>query len=276
MAIGKTAHDIASHRQRRLVHNSLRRGWQSQAAPWRRPAPMGAAAGGFPGRRCETAAPVAAMRAEFRRWLLAGAALLGLLCAALSAGAQGLNDTALVAALRDGGLNIYFRHAATEWSQSDDVREAGDWTSCDAARMRQLSATGRADARLVGASMRALGMPVGNVYASPYCRTVETATLFGMGEVQPTVDVMNLRAADYVGGQEAVIERARQRLSTLPAPGSNDVYVAHGNIAVAATRVYPDEAEGLVFRPLGENGFEYVGRLDPARWSELADRHGAN
>ena len=201
-----------------------------------------------------------------------GAALLGavLLLLALPGTAQTLAGEALVEALRGGGFNLYFRHAGTEWSQDDHIREPGDWTSCDPTRVRQLSDAGRADARAVGEAMRVLRVPVGGVYASPYCRTVETAELLGLGEVQTTLDVMNLRAADFAGGREAVLARTRARLSTPPAPGRNDVFVAHGNVARAATGLYPAEAEALVLRPLAEAGFEFVGRLDPAQWTALA------
>ena len=48
----------------------------------------------------------------------------------------------LVAQLRAGGYSLYFRHEATDWSQYDDIREAGDWLSCDASRVRQLSMPG--------------------------------------------------------------------------------------------------------------------------------------
>lgn len=39
-------------------------------------------------------------------------------------------DAALVDALRSGGYVLYFRHAQTDWSQTDRNREAG-WDSCD-------------------------------------------------------------------------------------------------------------------------------------------------
>jgi hypothetical protein len=42
-----------------------------------------------------------------------------------------LEGKALVEALQDGGYNIYFRHAPTDWGQHDRVEAAGDWTSCD-------------------------------------------------------------------------------------------------------------------------------------------------
>ena len=152
------------------------------------------------------------------------------------------------------------------------MSKPGDWESCDPGEVRQLSDEGREQARIVGEAMRALSVPVGDVYSSPYCRCVQTAEGMAVGEVQTTTDVMNLRAASFVGGREAVVERARQRLSTPPAAGTNTVYVAHGNVGVNATTVYPGEGEGLVFRPLGEGGFEFVGRLDPQQWRALASR----
>jgi hypothetical protein len=181
---------------------------------------------------------------------------------------------ALVHSLRQGGFNIYFRHAATDWSQSDQVRGAGDWTSCDPARIRQLSDEGRRTAREVGDAIRALGIPVGKVLASPYCRTVETATLMDLGPVETTTDVMNLRVAEYFGGRAAIVETARARLGAPPTAGTNTVIVAHGNVARESTPVYPSEAEGAVFRPDDEGGFVFVSRISPADWARLAREFG--
>ncbi len=183
-----------------------------------------------------------------------------------------LSDAQLVGALRQGGYNIYFRHAATDWSQSDQVREAGDWTSCDPSRIRQLSDDGRETARAVGAAIRALGVPVGKVLASPYCRTAETASLMELGQVETTTDVMNMRVAEYFGGREAIVKTARSRLAAKPAPGTNTVIVAHGNVARDSTPVYPGEAEGVVFLPDGDGGFSVITRVSPERWGELAGR----
>jgi broad specificity phosphatase PhoE len=177
---------------------------------------------------------------------------------------------ALIQALQAGGYNIYFRHAQTDWSQSDYIDQAGDWTSCDATRVRQLSDTGRRTARVVGEHIRTLRIPVGKVLASPYCRTVETAELMGLGVVETTTDIMNLRVAEYFGGRDAILKRARSRLAMRPPPGTNIALIAHGNVARGATDVYPDEAEAAVFRAHGDGGFTFVGRLTPAQWAKLA------
>ncbi len=176
---------------------------------------------------------------------------------------------ALLEALRDGGFNIYFRHVATDWSQSDRLRQAGDWLDCDPARMRQLSDAGRSDAVAIGAAMRRLRIPVGEVLASPYCRTMETARLMQLGEVEASTEVMNLLAAEYFGGRAAIVATARQLLSTAPPGGGNRVVVAHGNVAREATPAYPAEGEALILRPVDGAGFELVGRVKPGDWARL-------
>jgi broad specificity phosphatase PhoE len=181
-----------------------------------------------------------------------------------------LAGQALVDALRAGGFNLYFRHAATDWSADDRVAKAGDWTSCDPKKMRQLSAAGRETTRSTGNAMRALGIPVGLVYASPYCRTVETARALALGNVETTTDIMNLRVADYFGGSSAIAESTRRRLSAFPKAGTNTVLVAHGNVIKTATGEYPGEGEAVVFHPDGTGGFSVVARVRPADWGRLA------
>ncbi len=182
----------------------------------------------------------------------------------------GLPGEALVQALRQGGFTIYFRHEATDWSQSDYIMNASDWLSCDGARVRQLSAAGKQSAAATGRAIRALGIPVGRVLASPYCRTVETASLMNLGKVEPSSDVINLRVAEYFGGRSAVVATAGALLARLPHKNTNTLVVAHGNVAREATPVYPDEGEGLVFEADGQGGFRFIGRLKPADWQYLA------
>ena len=184
---------------------------------------------------------------------------------ALLASACAQSDEALLQDLRQGGYVIYFRHAATE-SQSDYVSAARDWTSCDPTRMRQLSEAGREASRRIGNAFRTLGIPVGGVAASEYCRAVETAELMDLGEVEATTDILNTRSASYVGGQEVLIKRARQRLGTPPQAGTNTVLVAHGNVISAAAGVSLSEGEAAAFRPLGNGQFEFVDNVGPEDW----------
>ena len=198
--------------------------------------------------------------------LLAGAVVLAP-AAAEEAEEQGRQ---LVQALRAGGYVLYFRHAATDWSGSDRLEASGDWESCDPARMRQLSGAGRAAARAIGDALRVLGIPVTRVLASPYCRTLETARALALGPVETTTDIMNLRAANYFGGADAVAARTRARLAQVPPAGGNTVLVAHGNVIRHATGEYPGEAGAIVFQPDGEGRFRVRARLAPEDWTRLA------
>jgi phosphohistidine phosphatase SixA len=181
-----------------------------------------------------------------------------------------LSGKALVKALRQGGYNIYFRHAATDWSQHDQVTTEGDWTSCNPARMRQLSAEGREVARRIGAAIRRLDIPIGRVLSSEYCRARETAQLMDLGPVTTTRAIMNTRAAEFVGGLDAVIKRARRVLATPPKTGTNTVLVAHGNLMRAASGAYSGEGGAAVFAPQKDGAFRLAAQIMPEDWERLA------
>lgn len=181
-----------------------------------------------------------------------------------------LTGQALIEALRQGGHNIYFRHEATDWTQDDFVTQPEDWLSCDGSKIRQLSDQGRTNARQTGAAMRKLKIPVSRVLASPYCRTMETARLMGLGEVEASTAVINMRVERFFGGQSAIVATAQALLATPPDQGTNTVIVAHGNVARMATPIYPDEGEGIVFQPDDREGFIFIGRLTSADWQILA------
>jgi len=201
---------------------------------------------------------------NFTKWVvvlfLIGVALFDVAAAQSTAAIQG---QALVAALREGGYNIYFRHAVADWSQSDQVSREGDWASCESSRMRQLSEGGRKTAHAIGETFRTLQIPIGAVFASPYCRTVQTASHMQLGPVETTTDIMNMRVAEYFGGRSAIAERTRQRLSMPPKAGTNTVLVT-------AAGVYPQEAEAIVFRPDGNGSYSFVARISPKEWMHLA------
>jgi len=204
-------------------------------------------------------------------------AVIGLALASGSAWAQP-DDAALVQALRGGGHTIYFRHAETDWSQQDHVSKPGDWTSCDGTKVRQLSDIGRETARRVGEALRALKIPVGRILSSEYCRAVETGKLMAVAPIETTLDIMNMRAAELVGGRDAVIARARTVLATPPPAGTNVIITAHGNLSRAATGAYPGEAGAGVFIADGKaaHGFRLVAELTPADWARLAQRFGGD
>jgi hypothetical protein len=73
--------------------------------------------------------------------------------------ADTLSGPALVAALRQGGLIIYFRHTSTDFGQNDDQMTGYE----DCARQRNLTEQGRGEARQIGAAIERLHLPIGDV-----------------------------------------------------------------------------------------------------------------
>src|SRR6478736_2729385 len=95
-----------------------------------------------------------------------------------------LQGRALLSALRAGGFILYFRHTSTDFGQNDERMTGYE----DCATQRNLTDAGRAEARAIGDEIRALGIPIGEVLASPFCRTMETARLvFGRATATPAV-----------------------------------------------------------------------------------------
>jgi broad specificity phosphatase PhoE len=201
---------------------------------------------------------------EFRRFALAAAILLA---AAHLAWAQQplLTGAALAEALRQGGYVLLFRHAATDWSNRDEGRSRLD----DCSTQRNLSEEGRADARRIGAAVRTLGVPIGAVWASPFCRTRETAQL-AFGRVEPTRELLwpGNAAAESVKEQHRA--GVRTRLGSAPRAGQNTVLVTHGFVIQAATDESLAEGEALVLQPGGGQQFRRVARIKPGDWADLS------
>jgi broad specificity phosphatase PhoE len=184
--------------------------------------------------------------------------------AAAAAPAQGHapSPPALVGELRHGGLILYFRHTATDFGQSDEGMTGYE----DCARQRNLIDRGREDARRIGAAIRRLDLPIGDVLASPFCRTLETARLI-FGRATPTPAVRGGPARPESAERYAEL---RSLLSTAPRAGTDLVIVSHGNpFHAVASGAYLAEGEAAVIRPLGVRGFEIVGRIPPAEWEAL-------
>ncbi len=173
--------------------------------------------------------------------------ILGLLCATASA------QTDLVVRLQGGGYNLFFRHAITDGQDPNKVNPPNE-TLSNCASQRPLNEEGRAQAREIGRRITELGIPIGEVYASPICRCEETARL-AFGRVT-TVDWLVARR-----GQS--MPRLNQALRSVPSTGwltktptgKNNVFVGH-NITFSEYLVGREfggprleEGEALVIEP---------------------------
>src|SRR5262245_14532661 len=170
----------------------------------------------------------------------------------------------LLAELRKGGYVLYFRHAATDFSQNDEKMKRYE----DCADQRNLVDRGRADARAAGEAIRRLGIPIERVLASPFCRTVETAQLlFGRAE-----KMQEVRGGPAVPAGSERYAALNKILSTPVRPGANVVVVSHGNpFYSVAGPPYLAEGEAAVVRPLGAD-FQILARIRVDGWDALRGR----
>jgi phosphohistidine phosphatase SixA len=174
-------------------------------------------------------------------------------------------DRQLVEALRGGGYNVYFRHGATDASQTDsDPKNLGN-----CATQRNLTDAGRTQARTIGDAFRTLAIPVNQVLSSEYCRALEYSRL-AFNKAEP---VPSLVLPDPLTDQEKAqnTEAVKQLLATPPQAGTNTILVAHSpNIRLAAGVDLPVEGTAAVFRVQGQGAPVLLARILPDEWSVLA------
>lgn len=181
---------------------------------------------------------------------------LALLSLVLAAGcAWGEPSAELLALLRGGGYVLYLRHTSTDFSQNDARMKGFE----DCANQRNLTDQGRSEARALGQHIQRLKIPIGEVLASPYCRTMETARLaFGKASATNEVRGGPAEASRY--------EPLKKLLSAPVAKGANRVISSHGNPFIAlAGPPYLAEGEVAVVRPEGDR-FSVIARIRLSDW----------
>lgn len=200
--------------------------------------------------------------------LLAGVALL-LLPAGGALGVQALKPrlegAALVEALKGGGHTILMRHVSTEPVAPDPAL----FNLRDCSTQRGLSEQGRHEAKLIGRSFAKLGIPVGQVLSSPYCRCLETGKLaFGRvteSELLSVGDTLSVPEKSERGSE------VRKLLATAPPPGGNTVLITHtGTLLYSFGLDSRPEGIAHVFKRGPAGNADYVGRLVPDDWPRLA------
>ena len=131
----------------------------------------------------------------------------------------------------------------------------------DCSTQRNLSETGRGQARRTGAALRAAGLSFDAVWTSGWCRAKETAVLMNVG---PVVEVPALNS--HFAGRGDAQDQARQvreRLSELP-PDARVLMVSHQvNIRALAARSTAS-GEIVVARRERDGGLTPIGTVQIA------------
>ena len=185
-----------------------------------------------------------------QKFLTAGLVLL--LLAVTAAAAE---PDRLVEQIGTGGHVLMIRHANAPGNGDPDHFRIGD-----CATQRNLDDRGRSQARRIGQWLRSRGIASARVYASQWCRCLETAALIGLGPVAelPALNSFYERPRDRAPN----LATLRSFLVKQPADGTLIVLVTHFVTISAITGEGVSSGEGVVMRLKGADGAEVRGRLD--------------
>ena len=173
---------------------------------------------------------------------------------------------ALVRALQRGGYVIVMRHASSPREVPDKQTANPDNVKPE----RQLDATGRATAAAMGKALRALNVPIGEIYTSPTYRALETLRLAQLPNPMPVAELGD-NGQSMSGGTDAQAAWLQKKVTQFPT-GTNTLLVTHfPNL----TRAFPRDATGvedgeaLIFAPDGKGGAKVVARVKIEDWPKL-------
>jgi broad specificity phosphatase PhoE len=185
---------------------------------------------------------------------------ISLIAVILAAGTANADDVEadLAVRMQSGGYVLLIRHA--------DAPGTGDpagFRLDDCRTQRNLSGSGREQARSIGIWLRGQGVEHARVYSSEWCRCLETAELLGLGPVTPLPALNSFfqRPED----REPNLAALEQFLNAQPRDGSLIVLVTHQVTMTALTGVYPASGEGVLLRLEEPGALRPVGRFGFSR-----------
>jgi hypothetical protein len=197
------------------------------------------------------------------------AILLGMLVTG-TAQAEPLSGAALVTPLHQGGYILLMRHA----SSPPEAPTVGTAESDNPRLERQLDEAGRGSAQAMGQAIKALNIPVGEVWSSPTYRALQTVHLAGLPSPKTAFELGD-------GGQSMQATSKGQavwlqaKVAERPLAGTNTIIVTQfPNIrdALGENAAGLTEGEALILRPGGAGADAIVGRVKIEQWPTLASQ----
>jgi uncharacterized protein YcnI/phosphohistidine phosphatase SixA len=170
----------------------------------------------------------------------------------------------LYKALREGGHVIFMRHAKTDVYGQDKEADAAKIENVPCDKQRNLSPAGIEATKETATSWDTLKIPVGQVKASPYCRTRDTARLLVGGKTYE--DDSSLAPTDETTAHLG--EMLREAFSKPPAAGTNTVLIGHVLSIFYYDGSSIDEGESVIAAP-SAGGFTEAGRITMTQWGDL-------
>ncbi|MEC0259808.1 MULTISPECIES: histidine phosphatase family protein [Paenibacillus] len=171
-------------------------------------------------------------------------------------------DSTLFEEIQKGGYILFLRHGEATIGQDQP-----GLTFHDCATQRNLSQTGRDQARMIGTIFKEKMIPIQYpVISSPYCRAQQTAEIaFGTQNVSVNPFLASIVQLSAEGVPEEEKQRILVNLSEMleipPARGSNTVIVGHAFPRGLALGEIPSMGT-IVIKPKGiGKGYEIVSKL---------------
>ena len=168
----------------------------------------------------------------------------------------------LINGLRQGGFVLVMRHANSP--AQPPAKGAADPENVKLER--QLDQTGRADAQKLGAAMRALRIPVGEVFSSPTYRALQTIKLAGFGQPRIFADLDENAAGMAANVESARVAWLKSKIGETPRAGTNTIIVTHAPNIKDTFDVDAAAGEAIVFKPDGKGGAQPVARIKVGEW----------
>lgn len=191
--------------------------------------------------------------------------------------------------LRVGGYVLHWRHADADVCADQTCLGTAAttsvpdwWKSCDAACVvppdlpgqcpdhsgtataRQLNDAGRLHATVIGQAFATLGIPVGRVVSSEFCRNLQTAELMDLG---PAIE-QSQDLTFFVYDEAQRCAHSSALLQTVPPPGANTALIGHaGNTCSPLSDLAWSEA--AVYKPDGSGGTTFVTRVTWDAWAQF-------
>lgn len=163
-------------------------------------------------------------------------------------------------ALKQGGHVILVRHGAVD-NLSRSTSPDADFEGCEG--QYNLTDEGREQVKQLGNVLRKRKIPIGEVRASPLCRTRDTARIaFGAFQVWPMLEPL----------PESELEEWQQRIEAISRViadhqgRKNLVLITHQPNIDALTLEVVDTATIVVVKPDGKGGFKVLRKLPPKAW----------
>ncbi|KEO75506.1 histidine phosphatase family protein [Anditalea andensis] len=171
------------------------------------------------------------------------------------------------------GYSLILRHGDSDIG-TDKVGSSPEWfKSCDSKIARQMSQKGIDDSKKIGASLKALNIPVAATTASQYCRAIKTVQYMDFG--LPVIEDARLNHENS-NSKDPMFDDVEAIIKNTPTPNGIHIIVGHYNMChetVFRDHIMPLKmGDGWIMKT-GSNGqISFVGAVPLFYWDILVQK----